>query len=132
MGCTACGSNNPDRCVKTLDFVPLLSKEELAKQFRDELRNPQILLRDYRDIVVFMWVLGVPVEQKVDERVLARVENHNDTESTSPTTSKHRVIHSTVPNPLVSKVSGPGNISAKNADTSSSSGNDARATTGAK
>src|SRR5271170_4607962 len=51
LGCEGCSSNNPDRCYDVTKFVPILNKEELVADFRDELRNPEILLRDYRDVV---------------------------------------------------------------------------------
>lgn len=57
-------------------FVPLFTKEELAKQFADQLRNPEILLREYRDITVFLWCLGAFDKQQVNEEVVADMEKH--------------------------------------------------------
>ena|SRR5271165_843859 len=87
VGCEGCDSHNPDRCYEESKFVPIMNKEELIKEFRDELRNPQILLRDYRDIVFFMWVLGVPIDKEVDEKVISKVENAKEPEK------PHRVIY---------------------------------------
>jgi hypothetical protein len=95
LGCEGCGSTNPDRCIDTRKFVPIYTKEEVFAQFREELRNPQILLRDYRDVVFFMWVLGVPVDEKVDEKVLEKVEKRE-----IKVELPHRVIHSSPDLPL--------------------------------
>lgn len=78
VGCTGCGSTNPDLCIKETKFEPLFTKEELARQFADQLRNPEVLLRDYRDITVFLWVLGAFDKQKktLDERIVSRMEQH--------------------------------------------------------
>jgi hypothetical protein len=98
LGCEGCGSTNPDRCYDTNKFVPILSKEECVEQFRQDLRNPQILLRDYRDVVFFMWVLGAPADTKVDETVLQKVETHEvKPKPVSSTINKHRIIHSNRP-----------------------------------
>ncbi len=77
-GCTSCGSLNPEQCLKEQKFVPLFTKEELARQFADQLRSPETLLREYRDITVFLWVLGAfdRQEQRVDEKVVASIEEH--------------------------------------------------------
>jgi hypothetical protein len=61
-------------------FVPLFTKEELAQQFADQLRNPEILLREYRDVTVFLWVLGAFDKQtkQVDEQIVEKVEQSGD------------------------------------------------------
>lgn len=99
LGCEGCGSTNPDRCYDPTKFIPLRSKEECIQQFKEELRNPEILLRDYRDVVVFMWVLGVPTDKEVDESVLEKVELHQPELKPKPeeTKTKHRVIRSSRP-----------------------------------
>lgn len=76
VGCTNCGSPNADQCIKDNKFVPLFTKEELAQQFADQLRNPEVLLREYRDVTVFLWVLGAFDKQKktLDETIVERVE----------------------------------------------------------
>ena len=58
IGCTTCGAPNTEKCLKEKAFVPLFTKEELAQQFADQLRDPEVLLREYRDVTVFLWVLG--------------------------------------------------------------------------
>lgn len=80
VGCTNCGSPNADTCLKESKFVPLFTKEELAKQFADQLRNPEILLREYRDVTVFLWVLGAFDKQNkiLDETIVERVEQSED------------------------------------------------------
>jgi hypothetical protein len=76
VGCGNCGSQSADQCIKDDKFVPLFTKEELAKQFADQLRDPEILLREYRDITVFLWVLGAFDKQKktLDETIVEKVE----------------------------------------------------------
>ncbi len=76
VGCTNCGSLNTDNCLKEEKFVPLFTKEDLAQQFADQLRNPEVLLREYRDVTVFLWVLGAFDKQKkeIDETIVEKVE----------------------------------------------------------
>src|SRR5271167_1946867 len=80
VGCTNCGSPNADNCLREDKFVPLFTKEELAQQFADQLRNPEVLLREYRDVTVFLWVLGAFDKQKktLDETIVERVEQNGD------------------------------------------------------
>lgn len=80
VGCTNCGSLSADKCLKESKFVPVYTKEELAQQFADQLRNPEILLREYRDITVFLWVLGAFDKQKktLDETIVEKVEQSED------------------------------------------------------
>jgi hypothetical protein len=76
VGCTNCGSPNSENCIKEDKFVPLFTKEELAQQFADQLRDPEVLLREYRDVTVFLWVLGAFDKQKktLDEHIVVEVE----------------------------------------------------------
>lgn len=90
VGCSGCGSPNSDKCLKEAKFVPILTKDELAKQFANQLRNPEALLREYRDVTVFLWVLGAFDKQKktVDEHIVSKVEqrekpNGNTTAATA-------------------------------------------------
>jgi hypothetical protein len=78
VGCTNCGSPSAETCIKDSKFIPLFTKEELAQQFADQLRNPEILLREYRDVTVFFWVLGAFDKQKktLDETIVERVEQN--------------------------------------------------------
>jgi hypothetical protein len=78
VGCTGCKSPNPSVCLHEQQFIPRFSKEELAKQFANLLRNPEALLRDYRDVTVFLWVLGAfnKQEQQINEEIVASIEEH--------------------------------------------------------
>lgn len=58
VGCPACHSRNPEFCKDEARFIPFFSKQELVDQFNRMLRDPQVLLHDYRDIVAFLFVLG--------------------------------------------------------------------------
>jgi hypothetical protein len=78
IGCGKCGSRNPEFCKRQEQFVPLYSKEELAQQFKRAMRDPKILLKDYRDLVVFLWVTGQfdSDEQPIPEHIMEKVEQH--------------------------------------------------------
>ena len=54
-GCRGCGSRNPEFCKNTGLFSPLFTKEELVHQFKEKLKDPQVLLQEYRDLVVFFF-----------------------------------------------------------------------------
>jgi len=76
VGCGNCGSRNPEQCSRESGFVPLFGKDDLAQQFADQLRNPEVLLREYRDVTVFLWVLGAFDKQSkvIDETIVSDVE----------------------------------------------------------
>jgi hypothetical protein len=80
VGCGKCGSHNPEFCKQQERFVPLYSKEELSDQFRRALRDPKILLKDYRDLVVFLWALGQfdSDEEAISEHIIQKVEQHDE------------------------------------------------------
>src|SRR5208282_4442608 len=86
LGCTGCGSSNPDQCTKEPKFVPLYTKEELHQQFRERIRNQEILLRDYRDIAALLWAMG-GFDDELDEGLLAGIEQREKPgDQTTPTT----------------------------------------------
>jgi len=58
VGCLRCGSRNPEFCKDPAVFSPAFSKQELADEFNRGLRNPQVLLREYRDLVALLWAVG--------------------------------------------------------------------------
>jgi hypothetical protein len=58
VGCLGCGSRNPEFCKDLSVFSPAFSKQELVDEFNRGLRDPQVLLREYRDLVAFLWVVG--------------------------------------------------------------------------
>ncbi len=84
VGCTNCGSPNAENCIREDKFVPLFTKEELAQQFADQLRDPDVLLREYRDVTVFLWVLGAFDKQKktLDEQIVSKVEQREKSKAT--------------------------------------------------
>ena len=77
-GCTKCKSHNPEQCRQTESFVAINTKEELASEFTVLLRDPESLFREYRDIFIFFWVLGVfdPLAEKgnLDETLIQTIE----------------------------------------------------------
>lgn len=99
VGCTNCGSPNDDSCLKENKFVPLFTKEELAQQFADQLRNPDVLLREYRDVTVFLWVLGAFDKQKktLDENIVEKVEQRDKTKSVAASGDGSTAVTDRVP-----------------------------------
>lgn len=89
IGCSGCESHDPNKCLRPDKFKPMYSKEELATQFAEELRDPGVLLRDYRDVVVFFWVLGAFDEDQVDEEIVSKVEKKH-VEAGSPAANPNR------------------------------------------
>jgi hypothetical protein len=62
-------------------FQPVNSKEELYNEFQAILRDPETLWQEYRDIVIFFWVLGIfdPIDEGVlDETMIRTVEKSGD------------------------------------------------------
>jgi hypothetical protein len=62
-------------------FQPVNSKEELYSEFQAILRDPETLWQEYRDIVIFFWVLGIfdPMDESVlDETMIQTVEKLGD------------------------------------------------------
>lgn len=80
IGCGKCGTNNPEACIQSSRFEALFTKEELGQQFADQLRNPEVLLREYRDVTVFLWVLGAFDKQtrEIDEHIVSKVEQRDN------------------------------------------------------
>lgn len=59
VGCDKCGSKNIEVCNNEEDFTPYYTKEELYQQFQEDIHDPEILVRNYRDVATLMWALGV-------------------------------------------------------------------------
>lgn len=74
QGCTRCDSSNPEACRDESKFVPMDTKEELADQFANDLRNPQVLRHQYRDVMSLLWVVGGFKGEEPDENVIKAVE----------------------------------------------------------
>lgn len=89
VGCTNCGSHNPEFCKKHEKFVPLYSKEELAEQFKHALYDPQLLLKEYRDLVVFLWVLGQFDSDEVPQQIFEKVEKREAAQPGGNPSSPH-------------------------------------------
>jgi len=56
--CTKCGTQDPDCCKNHELFEPKKSREEVVKDFANDIKNPNIMLREYRDIAAILWCLG--------------------------------------------------------------------------
>lgn len=77
-GCSGCHSRNPESCNQSAYFVPVEDKQKLYEEFSDMLRNREVLMRDYRDIAVLLWVIGAFDEETPDERVVQGVETRKE------------------------------------------------------
>ncbi len=75
-GCTGCESTNPEQCRNEPMFVPVDTREEVFENFRHDLRDPNILRHEYRDVMTLLWVLGQFDGDEVDEQVIASAEQH--------------------------------------------------------
>jgi hypothetical protein len=74
VGCEGCGSRSPEQCLEAKKFECLYTKEELHQQFRDRIRNQDVLLREYRDIATLLWVMGGFEEETPDPVLIDGVE----------------------------------------------------------
>jgi hypothetical protein len=57
-GCTGCDSSNPESCRDESLYLPIAVKQQLYDEFSNMLQDPEILLREYRDIAMLLWVIG--------------------------------------------------------------------------
>lgn len=77
-GCNKCGSRNPEQCRQPGSFAAVNTKEELYADFQALLRDPEVLWKDFRDIFVFLWVLGVfdslPKTGELDNDVISAID----------------------------------------------------------
>ena len=53
-----CGTTDPDICLCHDQFEPEFTREDLVQQFKEDVHNPQKLLREYRAEATLLWVLG--------------------------------------------------------------------------
>jgi hypothetical protein len=74
VGCRGCGSRNPEFCKNHALFHPLFTKKELVTQFKEKLKDPQTLLREYRDLVVFFWCLNMFDMETLDGKKISDLE----------------------------------------------------------
>jgi hypothetical protein len=75
IGCDGCGSSNPEQCTKESAFVPINTKEELAQDFAEDIHDLDVLRHDYRDLMILMWMLGIPLgENSAVEQVVSIAE----------------------------------------------------------
>lgn len=56
--CTFCRSRELGLCNDLNKFKPVKSKEEIIENFTEDIKNPKILPREYKDVAVMLWVLG--------------------------------------------------------------------------
>jgi hypothetical protein len=73
VGCRGCGSTNSEQCKKHEHFQPIESKEQLVKRFREEIRSPFYMLRDYQPIATLLWVLGEFYGKEKDKEIQSKV-----------------------------------------------------------
>jgi hypothetical protein len=63
VGCVGCSSRNPEVCNQPDNFVPLYTKAELYEQFQEEIQDYEVLVRNYRDLAMLLWVVGVDSDE---------------------------------------------------------------------
>jgi hypothetical protein len=80
-GCSKCDSSNPESCRQETYFRPIATKEQIAEEFALDIRDPQILQHDYRDLLVLLWVLGQFDGEQPDEQVIASAEQRQRKET---------------------------------------------------
>ena len=74
QGCPGCQSRNPEQCRDQGTFVAIATRDDLYHQFREMLRDPEVLRHDYRDIMTLLWVLGEFDGDEVPDSVMTNVE----------------------------------------------------------
>lgn len=73
-GCDGCGSTNPEQCRAESQFVAIETKEEVAERFRQDIRDPNILSHEFRDVMTLLWVIGGFDGEAPDEQVVSKAE----------------------------------------------------------
>ena len=73
-GCDRCGSSNPEQCRRESEFVAIETKEEVAERFKQDIRDPNILQHEFRDVMTLLWVIGGFDGEAPDEHVVSRAE----------------------------------------------------------
>lgn len=56
--CSKCKAIEGQPCQAREQFAPRFTKAELSQMFRDDIKNHQKLLREYRDVAMLLWCLG--------------------------------------------------------------------------
>jgi len=57
--CTFCKCKDPGSCNDPELFKPRYTKDEIIEKFKEDIKDPQKLPRDFRDVAILMWVLGL-------------------------------------------------------------------------
>jgi hypothetical protein len=60
--CEGRNSLDPEKCFRPEKFVPIFTKAELYEQFKSDLRDPETLVREYRDLAMLFWVIGADAD----------------------------------------------------------------------
>jgi hypothetical protein len=120
VGCNGCFSRNPDACNRKDKFVPVFNKEQLAAQFRKDLHDPQVLLRDYRDIFVFLWIIGHFDDEHVDEQIISKVETYAEVEPEHQVNND--IVHSDASSDAGEHLPEPGDRAAESSHSASVAG----------
>jgi hypothetical protein len=77
-GCKGCGSRNPELCTSPTQFEPWADKDTLYQEFAAGLRDPEVVLREYRDLAILYWVLGAFDGDAPDEQVVQEAETRKE------------------------------------------------------
>lgn len=77
-GCHGCKAFNPEQCADEAQFAPVETKEEVAEAFAADIRDIDVLRHDYRDLMVLMWVLGIPIGEQEAEMAMSSIEEKSN------------------------------------------------------
>lgn len=80
--CAGCGTRDPEICLNHSKYHSIYTREQLEQMFRDDIRNTQRMLRDYRDVATLLWVTGAfdsPENYEASkEELISGVETHHN------------------------------------------------------
>lgn len=66
----------PEKAEKCPFFNPKRSKEELIEEFKEEMKDPEVLAYEYPDIAALQWVLENEVGLQWSDRWVNRLKVH--------------------------------------------------------
>jgi len=63
--CSEFGVVSDAQCHTCQTFSPFLTRSEMEENFREDIKHPKKLLREYRDVAILMWCLGYLDEEDI-------------------------------------------------------------------
>lgn len=65
--CEGHNTTDSEKCYRPEKFMPIFTKAELYEQFKRDLRDPEILVREYRDLAMIFWVINADIDITVEQ-----------------------------------------------------------------